>query len=184
MKPITARTLSLVGFAASQWASERLNGSKHRRQYRELVAAGLALHESGELYASAPKMRRALATIAKHAAPLALVAILAGCQTAPEPLVREGIRMVPVQVATTPPGAIIEYNNEVVGVSPCTIKIPATPDGCWRDFQRAHVLRAEMADYSDWEYKEYNAGAPIPQHVVFILADAQRRYMQQQRWVR
>jgi hypothetical protein len=124
------------------------------------------------------------AAIARHAAPLALAAVFAGCQTAPEPLVRQGIRMMPVQVVTSPPGAIIEYNNEVVGVSPCVIKLPATPEGNWRDFQQAHVLRAEMADYSDWEYKEYNAGAPIPERVVFILADAQRAYMQQQRWVR
>ena len=113
-----------------------------------------------------------------------LAAALTGCQTAPEPLVRQGIRMMPVQVVTSPPGAIIEYNNEVVGVSPCVIKLPATPEGNWRDFQQAHVLRAEMADYSDWEFKEYNAGAPIPERVVFILADAQRAYMQQLRWVR
>jgi hypothetical protein len=118
--------------------------------------------------------------------PLAILvaAALTGCQTAPEPLVRQGIRMMPVQVVTSPPGAIVEYNNEVVGVSPCVIKLPATPEGNWRDFQRAHVLRAEMADYSDWEYKEYNAGAPIPERVVFILADAQRAQMQAQRWVR
>lgn len=184
MKPLNARTLALVGFAASQWATERINGSRHRKQYRELVAAGLALHEHGELYASAPRMRRALATIAKHAAPLALVVLLAGCQTAPEPIVRQGIRMVSVQVATSPPNAIIEYNNEVVGVAPCVIKIPATSDGRWRDFQYVHVLRAEMPDYSDWEYKQYNAGAPIPHHVVFILPDAQRKYLEARRTTR
>lgn len=67
MRPISARTLSLVGFAASEWASERINGSRHRRRYRQLITAGLHLHEHGELYAAAPRLEAALHQVIDHA---------------------------------------------------------------------------------------------------------------------
>lgn len=60
MPRITARTLSLVGFAASEWAGERLQSSSHPRRYRELVAAGLELHTNASLYAAAPRLEQAL----------------------------------------------------------------------------------------------------------------------------
>ena len=132
-------------------------------------------------------MTPVITAIAKHAAPLAVVVLLAGCSTLqpePEPVVREAVRMVSIHVASSPPNTVIEYNNEVVGVAPCVIKVPATPDGRWQSFQWVHVLRASMTDYSDWEAKEYNAGAPVPEHVVFRLPDAQRKYMALQRAMR
>ena len=67
MKAIDGQTLSLIGFAASEWAKERVNGSRHRTHYRRLIVAGLTLHENGHLYAAAPRMRRALDLIARHA---------------------------------------------------------------------------------------------------------------------
>jgi hypothetical protein len=60
MRPISARTLSLIGFAASEWASAQMTGSRHRRRYRQLITAGLHLHEHGELYAAAPRLEAAL----------------------------------------------------------------------------------------------------------------------------
>lgn len=67
MKPISARTISLIGFAASEWASQQINGSRHRRRYRQLITAGLHLHEHGELYAAAPRLEAALHQVIDHA---------------------------------------------------------------------------------------------------------------------
>lgn len=57
MKPITAQTISLIGFAASQWASAQINGSRHRRRYRELIAAGLHLHDNENTTTTMPQNR-------------------------------------------------------------------------------------------------------------------------------
>ena len=67
MNRLNPRTLSLVGFAASEWAGERINGSRHRRQYRQLIAAGLELHSNADLYAAAPKLEAALRRVIDHA---------------------------------------------------------------------------------------------------------------------
>lgn len=67
MKAITPQTLSLIGFAASEWAGERINGSRHRRQYRQLIAAGLQLHSNADLYAAAPRLEAALRQVLHHA---------------------------------------------------------------------------------------------------------------------
>jgi hypothetical protein len=165
MKPITARTLSLVGFAASQWASERLNGSRHKRRYRELITAGLALHESGELYASAPKMRRALATIAKHAAPLAVVVLLAGCATDPVPdSYRSAEPVATMEIATLPPGALVYLNAEYMGTSPVTVKLVADQFGKWK---QDSVIRAVVPhDSVAYEEMVYPSGYRVPSRVL------------------
>ena len=58
--------MSIIGFAAVQWAQERITNSNHQAHYRRVIAAGLKVHEDCQLYASAPKMRRTLDAIAKH----------------------------------------------------------------------------------------------------------------------
>lgn len=67
MKAITPQTLSLIGFAASEWAGERINGSRHRSRYRQLIAAGLELHTNADLYAAAPRLEAALRQVINHA---------------------------------------------------------------------------------------------------------------------
>lgn len=67
MKRLSPQLLSLVGFAASQWAEERVNGSRHKRQYRRLVAAGLELHTNADRYSAAPRMEAALKRVIDHA---------------------------------------------------------------------------------------------------------------------
>ena len=71
MKTPDHKLLSIVGFAASEWAREHINGSSHRAHYRRVIAAALTVHENCELYASAPRMRRSLNAIARHAAKMA-----------------------------------------------------------------------------------------------------------------
>jgi len=67
MKSPNPQLLALIGFAAVQWAQDRIGTSRHRAHYKRVIAAGLVVHEHCALYASAPRMRRALNTIAKHA---------------------------------------------------------------------------------------------------------------------
>jgi hypothetical protein len=68
MKSPDPQLFALIGFAAVQWAQDRIGTSRHRAHYKRVIAAGLVVHEHCALYASAPKMRRALETIARHAA--------------------------------------------------------------------------------------------------------------------
>jgi len=163
MKRISARTLSLVGFAASQWASERLNGSKHRRQYQQLIAAGLVLHEQPELYAAAPRMRRALATIARHAAPLALVVILAGCATKPQPEpwnTEEAKPVITIDIQSIPTGAVIYMNAEYVGTTPLELKVVADKRGNWEKPTRIQAFVPH--DAGNYEQAVYPAGFRVP----------------------
>lgn len=166
MKSLTARKLALVGFAASQWATGRISGSRHRKQYRELVAAGLALHEHGELYASAPKMRRALATIARHAAPLALVVALAGCATDPVPSsYRTADPIVKIDIRSLPPGALVYMNAEYIGTTPLELKVVATKDGSWKQPTRFQVFVPH--DTGNQDIAEFPAGFRVPSRMLF-----------------
>jgi hypothetical protein len=71
MKAIDAPLISLVGFAASQWAEQEAgngaNNGKHRRRLMQIRDAGLELHIRSTLYASAPDLLRSLQTVAAHA---------------------------------------------------------------------------------------------------------------------
>ncbi len=71
MKRLDASLVSLVGFAASQWAQEQAsnghNGGNHKRRLRQLVAAGIEIHERADLYASAPTLWRSLHRVVSHA---------------------------------------------------------------------------------------------------------------------
>lgn len=71
MKRLDPSLVSLIGFAASQWAEHQAgngnNGGKHKRRLRQLIAAGLEMHKRSELYASAPLLLRSLQRVATHA---------------------------------------------------------------------------------------------------------------------
>jgi hypothetical protein len=68
MKRIDASLVSLVGFAASQWAEvQASNGSRHKRRLMQLREAALEMHVRSSLYASAPELLRALQRVASHA---------------------------------------------------------------------------------------------------------------------
>jgi hypothetical protein len=71
MKAIDAPLISLVGFAASQWAEQEAgngaNNGRHRRRLMQIRDAGLELHIRSTLYASAPDLLRSLQTVAAHA---------------------------------------------------------------------------------------------------------------------
>ncbi len=75
MKTPNPQLLSIVGFAASEWARQHINGSTHRAHYRRVIAAALTIHEQCELYAAAPRMQRSLNAIARHAAKMARSAV-------------------------------------------------------------------------------------------------------------
>ena len=75
MKSPDPKIMSIVGFAASEWARQHINGSSHRAHYRRVIAAAITVHENCELYAAAPRMRRSLTAIAKHAQKMARSAV-------------------------------------------------------------------------------------------------------------
>jgi len=67
---LDAPLVSLIGFAASQWAEQQAgNGhnGRHKRRLRQLIVAGLEMHKRSELYAAAPDLLRSLQTVASHA---------------------------------------------------------------------------------------------------------------------
>lgn len=73
-----------------------------------------------------------------------------------------------IQVQTLPPGAIIDLNNNVVGVSPCTLTLKRCWDGAWpANSYNVQLLRARWTDGS-YEEQKFLSTAPVPERVVFL----------------
>lgn len=171
MKQLDPKTISLIGFAASQWAGERLNGSRHRQQYRRLVTAGLHLHEHGELYAAAPKLHRTLRAVAKTVSHLAVVVLLAACATVLEPEpepppapVAPATRMVTINIHSLPPGALIYKNADFLGFAPLQHTVEADAQGNWR--QGARFQCYVPHDTRRHEQARYPAGSAVPKTIL------------------
>lgn len=63
-EPLTPQLVALVGFAASSYADQYLIllGEDNQR-YTRLRSAGLRLHQQADLYAAAPHLHEALASL-------------------------------------------------------------------------------------------------------------------------
>jgi hypothetical protein len=73
-----------------------------------------------------------------------------------------------IQVQTMPPGAIIDLNNDVVGVSPCTILVKDSYKANWpSNGLTSQIINARWTDGSR-SYQTFCTGSPIPKHVVFL----------------
>ena len=73
-----------------------------------------------------------------------------------------------IQVQTMPPGAIIDYNNDVVGVSPCTILVKDSYKANWpSNGLTIQTINARWTDGSR-SYQTFCTGSPIPKNVVFL----------------
>jgi len=73
-----------------------------------------------------------------------------------------------IQVQTMPPGAIIDYNNDVVGVSPCTILVKDSYKANWpSNGLTIQTINARWTDGSR-SNQTFWTGSPIPKHVVFL----------------
>lgn len=105
-------------------------------------------------------------TIAKHAAPLAVVALLAACETAPKPDYSNTERAEPVvtvDIRTLPPGAIIYVNAEYVGTTPLELKVVADRFGNWK--QPTRIQAFVPHDVSNFEEAVYPRGFRVPSKV-------------------
>ncbi len=107
------------------------------------------------------------ATIARHAAPLALVVILAGCAAVEPEVRRPTARIVAMKVASQPIGACVFLNGEYMGLTPLTIPVEADADGAWRHDVRIQVQVPQDASVED-TYTSYE-GYAVPKHLLFRI---------------
>lgn len=73
-----------------------------------------------------------------------------------------------IQIQTLPPGAIIDWNNDVVGVSPCEVVVKNSYKGRWpiNGYAR-QIINARWTDGSRAD-QIFSTGTPIPKHLVFL----------------
>ena len=110
---------------------------------------------------------------------LAGAALLAGCQTPepePEVPVRKAKEVTAIKVHSLPPGCFIELNNEFLGATPLTIRVPSY-EGKWTGATyKMHRLRASMPRGQGWEEKRWFGYDPIPERVVFRIPGVETWY--------
>lgn len=106
---------------------------------------------------------------------LLLALLLAGCATK-STLDIEAIRREQearystrtIQIQTLPPGAIIDRNNDIVGVSPCQLELPRCWDGKWPGAGYYYeTLRARWTDGYAQE-QTFVSNTTVPKNVVFL----------------
>jgi hypothetical protein len=105
------------------------------------------------------------AAIARHAAPLALAAVLTACTTVEPEVRRPTARIVPMKIASQPIGAVVFLNGEYMGLTPLTIPVEADPDGAWRHDVRIQVQVPQDSSIED-TYTSYE-GYAVPKHLLF-----------------
>ena len=106
-------------------------------------------------------------------------AALAACATpdpVPEPEVREAQEVTAVQVHSLPPGCFVELNDEFMGVTPLTIRVPSYKGDWSGSFAQTHVLRASIPKGSGYEQKVWMTGDAVPRRVVFRIPGAETWY--------
>jgi hypothetical protein len=107
------------------------------------------------------------------------VTVLTGCQTPepePELPVRKAQEVTAIKVHSLPPGCFIELNNEFLGATPLTIRVPSY-EGNWRGTSwDTHVLRASIPRGQGYEQKAWSGGDPVPMRVVFRIPGAEKWY--------
>ena len=80
-------------------------------------------------------------------------------------------------VESSPPGARVEVNGDVVGVTPCTIRIDGDPDGTFHDFNspfwiiKVYPLTTDQFLQTKVFQTGYKGGPEdlIPKHIYFDL---------------
>ena len=114
----------------------------------------------------------------KTFSPLLLALLLTACATRPSFLEQEIAQRKAerefntadhlIEVQTMPPGAIIDFNNDVVGTSPCTILTPQAYKAQWpANGYTIQTINARWIDGSRANQTFYT-GTPMPKHVAFL----------------
>jgi len=115
----------------------------------------------------------------RAATALLLVAALTACTTPepePEPEVRTAQEVTAVHVHSLPPGCFIELNDEFLGVTPLTIRVPSYKGDWSGSFGQLHVLRASIPRGPGHEQKVWMTGDQVPRLVVFRIPGAETWY--------
>jgi hypothetical protein len=107
------------------------------------------------------------AAIARHAAPLALAAVLTACTTVEPEVRRPTARIVAMKIASQPLGAVVFLNGEYMGLTPLTIPVQADPDGAWQHDVRIQVQVPQDSSIED-TYTSYE-GYAVPRHLLFRI---------------
>ena len=107
------------------------------------------------------------AAIARHAAPLALAAVLTACTTVEPEVRRPTARIVAMKIASQPLGAVVFLNGEYMGLTPLTIPVQADPDGAWQHDVRIQVQVPQDSSIED-TYTSYE-GYAVPRHLFFHI---------------
>lgn len=108
-----------------------------------------------------------------------LASLVAGCTTPQpreEPVVRKAQEVSAIAVHSLPPGCFVELNDEFLGATPLTIRVPSY-EGDWSgDWMGLHVLRASIPKGNGYEQKVWRTGDPVPKRVVFRIPGAENWY--------
>jgi hypothetical protein len=116
----------------------------------------------------------------KHAALLALVVLLAGCVTPPEPVaLKPQSRIAHIRVASLPPYSCIFINGEFMGVTPLTIPVEADAEGKWK-----HGVRIQCEVPHSRAKDEYYSpeGFAVPRNLLFRVPGYETWYTSTQRY--
>ena len=110
---------------------------------------------------------------------LATSACLASCtnlEPDSETIVRKAKEVSAIHVHSLPPGCFVELNNEFMGVTPITIRVPSY-EGDWSgDFGQYHIMRVSFPRARGYDQKFWRTGDPVPKRVVFRIPGAERWY--------
>ncbi len=112
-----------------------------------------------------------------------MAALAATCLTActnPEPdkdaIVCRAKEVSAIHVHSLPPGCFVELNNEFMGVTPLTIRVPSYKGNWSGDFGKYHILRVSIPRARGHEQKFWRTGDPVPKRVVFRIPGAENWY--------
>lgn len=106
-------------------------------------------------------------------------AALAACATpdpVPEPEVREAQEVTAIEVHSLPPGCFVELNDEFLGVTPVTIRVPSSSGKWTGNWGQLNVLRASIPRGPGHDQKWWANGDVVPRRVVFRIPGAETWY--------
>lgn len=109
---------------------------------------------------------------------LAAAAVTACTTTEPdeEAVVKRAQEVTPIHVHSLPPGCFVELNNEFMGVTPITIRVPSY-EGKWTGtMYELNRLRVSMPRGGGFEEKSWFGYDRIPARVVFRIPGAEHYY--------
>ena len=106
-----------------------------------------------------------ITAIAKLAAPLAVVVLLAGCAATPNDYnTEQALPVLTIDIRSIPTGAIIYMNAEYVGTTPLQLKVVADKFGNWQKPTRIQAYVPH--DTRNYEEAVYPVGSRVPSRLL------------------